>query len=115
MWDVVKGLVSVLVACLLPCAFSQAEGLEEKRPSVRDEKSGNSVGVKDDDCTLVARDKQGKVLCEVDVITKVGAGGRPAGDSSTPLKDGKVMADHGEHSFAVFNLTNGEHLSSRNN
>ena len=109
-----KALSAVLVVCLLTSAFSQAaDEPARKRLSVNDEKVGISVGVKDDDRTLVANDKQGKVLWEVDVIKNAGAPrvGQQVIRHLT-LKDGKVTAVYGKHSFADFDLKSGKLLAS---
>jgi len=109
-----KALSAALVFCLLTPAFSQAaDEPAKKRLSVNDEKVGISVGVKDDDRTLVAKDNQGKVLWEVDVIKKAGAPtvGQPVIRHLT-LKDGKVTAVYGKHSFADFDLKSGKLLAS---
>jgi hypothetical protein len=69
--------------------------------------------VKDDNRTLVAKDKQGKVLWEVDVIKKAGAPtvGQPVIRHMT-LKDGKVTVVYGKHSFADIDLKSGKLLAS---
>lgn len=109
-----KTLSAALLVCLLTSAYSQAaDESAKKRLSVNDEKVGISVGVKDDDRTLVAKDKQGKVLWEVDVIKKAGAPavGQPVIRRLT-LKDDKVTAVYGKHSFADFDLKSGKLLAS---
>ena len=107
-------MCAALVVCLLTSASSQAvDEPAKKQLSVNDEKVGISVGVKDDNRTLVAKDKQGKVLWEVDVIKKAGAPtvGQPVIRRLT-LKDGKVTAVYGKHSFADFDLKSGKLLAS---
>jgi len=109
-----KTLSAALVICLINSAFSQAaDEPAKKRLSVNDEKVGISVGVKDNHRALVAKDKQGKVLWEVDVIKKSGAPtvGQPMIRRLT-LKDGKVTAVYGKHSFADFDLKSGKLLAS---
>jgi hypothetical protein len=109
-----KAVGAALVVCLLTCAFSQAaDEPAKKQLSVKDEKSGISVALKDDDRSLVAKNKEGKVLWEVDVIKKAGA---PAVGQSVvrhlSVKDAKVTAVYGKHSFADFDLKSGKLLSS---
>ena len=109
-----KALSAALVVCLFAPAFSQAaDEPAKKRLSVNDEKVGISVGVKDDGRTLVAKDKQGKVLWEVDVVEKAGAPmvGQPV-IRHLSLKDSKVTAVYGKHSFADFDLKSGKLLAS---
>ena len=109
-----KALCAALVVCLITSASSQAvDEPAKKQLSVNDEKVGISVGVKDDNRTMVAKDKQGKVLWEVDVIKKAGAPtvGQPVIRRLT-LKDGKVTAVYGKHSFADFDLKSGKLLAS---
>lgn len=109
-----KILSAALVVCMLNSAFSQtADEPAKKRLSVNVEKVGISVAVKDDNRTLVAKDKQGKVLWEVDVIKKAGAPtvGQPVIRHMT-LKDGKVTVVYGKHSFADFDLKSGKLLAS---
>jgi hypothetical protein len=104
-----KILSAALVVCMLNSAFSQtADEPAKKRLSVNVEKVGISVAVKDDNRTLVAQDKQGKVLWEVDVIKTVG---QPVIRHMT-LKDGKVTVVYGKHSFADFDLKSGKLLAS---
>ena len=108
-----KALCAAMVAGLLASALAHADNPAKNRPSIKDEKSKVTVGVKEDDRTLSARDKDGKVLWEVDVIKKAGAPavGKPV-VRDLALKDGKVTAVYGKHSFADFDLKTGKLLAS---
>jgi hypothetical protein len=109
-----NALGAALGACLLTCTFAQAvDEPAKKQLTVKDEKLGISVGVKGDDRILVAKDKEGKILWEVDVIKTAGAPavGQPV-IRDLSLKDGKVGIVYGKHSFADFDLKSGKLLSS---
>jgi hypothetical protein len=111
-----KSLGIALVIGLITCAFSQAADKPAKKQlSVKEETSGILVVVKDDDRSLLAKDKGGNVLWEVDVI-KIKKAGPPAVGQPVvrhlSLKDGKVTAVYGKHSFADFDLKTGKLLSS---
>ncbi len=109
-----KALGGALVVSVFACAFAQAaDEPAKKRPFVTDETSGISVALKDDDRSLVAKDREGKVLWEVDVIKQAGAPavGQPV-VRHISVKDAKVTAAYGKHSFADFDLKTGRLLSA---
>jgi hypothetical protein len=83
------------------------------KPSAKDAKTGVTVAVQDDDRTLVAKDDKGKTLWTADVIKLAGAPGvgQPV-VRHLSLKDSKVTAVYGKHSFADFDLKTGKLLSS---
>jgi hypothetical protein len=82
-------------------------------PAVKDAESGISVSVGTDEKTLVAKDERGKVAWQADVIKLAGAPGvgKPA-VRSLSVKNGRVTAVYGKHSFADFDIRTGKLLSS---
>ena len=110
-----KTMVGALLAIMAGVAFPSLA--EEKgksgTPTVKNEKSGIVVSVKDDGRSLVAKDLEEKVLWEVDVIKTAGEPGVGAPVvRHLSLKDEQLTAIYGKHSFAVFELTSGKMLSS---
>ena len=80
------------------------------RPSVVDAKSGITVAVQEDGRTIVARNKDGKAAWAADVIKTADI---PVGQSvvrALQLKDGKLTAVFGKHSFADFDPATGKFL-----
>jgi hypothetical protein len=75
--------------------------------------SGITVTVKEDDRTIIARGKDGKAVWEADVIKTAGIPvvGQPV-VRALHLKDGKLTAVFGKHSFADFDLTTGKVLGA---
>ena len=86
---------------------------KEGRPSVFDAASGVTVTVKEDGRTIVAQGKDGKTVWEADVIkvANIPLVGQPA-VRALHLKDGKVTAVYGKHSFADFELAAGKFLGA---
>jgi hypothetical protein len=83
------------------------------RPSVSDPTSGITVSVRDDGRTIVARGKDGKTVWEADVLKTAGipSVGQPV-VRDLHLKDGKLTAIYGKHSFADFDLATGKFLGA---
>ena len=83
------------------------------RPSVTDAASGITVSVKEDGRTIVARGKDGKAMWEADVIktANIPLVGQPV-VRDLQLKDGKLTAVFGKHSFADFDLATGKFLGA---
>jgi hypothetical protein len=81
-------------------------------PPVKDDASGISVAVQADGKTLVAKDKDGKVVWQADVIKRAGEPGvgKPA-IRHLSIKEGRAVAVYGKHSFAEFDLRTGKLVS----
>jgi hypothetical protein len=105
-----KALIAVVVSCLIVLAPVEPE----KKPlSVKDAKSGITVTVEKDNRSLLAKDRTGKDLWKVDVIKTAGAPavGMPV-VRHLSLKDGKLRAIYGKHSFADFDLKTGKLIAT---
>lgn len=81
------------------------------RPSVTDAASGITVTVQEDGRTIVARGKDGKAMWQADVIktANIPFVGAPV-VRDLQLKNGKLTAVFGKHSFADFDLATGKFL-----
>ena len=83
------------------------------RPAITDAASGITVTVQDDGCTITARDKDGKVVWDCDVIKTANIPIRGAASvRDLQLKNGKLTAVFGKHSFADFDLATGKFLGA---
>jgi hypothetical protein len=87
------------------------KGPAPSRPTVTDAASGITIAVQEDGRTIVARDKGGKQMWEADVIKTAGIPfvGQPV-VRELHLKDGKVTAIYGKHSFADYDVATGKFL-----
>jgi len=83
------------------------------RPSVTDAESGTTVAVREDGRTIVARGKDLEVVWEHDVIktADIPFVGAPV-VRDLRLKDGKLTAVFGRHSYADFELAAGKFLGA---
>jgi hypothetical protein len=83
------------------------------RPSVTDAASGITVTVQEDGRTIVARGRDRKMVWEADVIktANIPLVGQPI-VRALHLKDGKVTAIYGTHSFADYDVATGKFLGA---
>ena len=98
------------LAVLSLCVAAAADRLAgAEQPKVRDEATGITVAVQEDQRTLVATDKDGKALWRVDVIKTAGAPkvGQPV-VRALMQKGPTVTAVYGKHTFAEFDLADGK-------
>lgn len=107
-----KTVLAGLACCLAACLFVGAlAGAEKKPPAVKDAKSGLSFSVDDDKQTLLAKNEKGELVWKTHVIKAAGEPkvGKPE-VRHLSLKDGKVRAIYGKHSYGDFDIKTGKFL-----